>query len=205
MRVAAINTSGRGESVLKKGMFLAVLAMSAVGAMALAGAGSAAKPGSAATATPRAASSHAGVTVVRQVGLRNYAGPNCPGKGWNCTTATRVLQVATAGGTNSFVCSPSNAAVGTPTPTNCVINQIGGTSNTARCTQQSSDASVTQTCDITQSGAANYAYVNQNINQSDGSSQTGEQIATVTQGPASATNYAQISQAANQSSKITIG
>ena len=29
-------------------------------------------------------------TVVRQVGLNNYAGPNCPGVGWNCTTSTKV-------------------------------------------------------------------------------------------------------------------
>jgi uncharacterized repeat protein (TIGR01451 family) len=137
---------------------------------------------------------------VRQIGARNYAGPNCPGKGWNCTTATRVLQIASPGGSNSFVCSPS---FGTPTPTNCVIKQIGGSTNTARCTQQSSNADVAQTCDITQSGAANYAYVNQNINQSDGSGQLGKQTATVTQGPASVKNYVQVSQAVNQTSKVT--
>ena len=30
-----------------------------------------------------------------QRGAHNYAGPNCPGKGWTCTTAKRVLQIAT--------------------------------------------------------------------------------------------------------------
>jgi len=189
--------------VLKKFIFLAVLAFAAMGALSLAGAGAAAKPASA-SSTPRAANSHPGTSgLVRQVGFRNYAGPNCPGKGWNCTTATRVLQIASPGGSNSFVCSPSNVPVPAPTATNCVIKQIGGSTNTARCTQQSSNADVAQSCDITQSGAANYAYLNQNINQSDGSGQLGKQTASVIQGPASVTNYVQISQAVNQSSKVT--
>jgi hypothetical protein len=42
--------------------------------------------------------------VVVQRGLKNYAGPFCPGAGWNCTTATQVVQVAPAGGTNTFEC-----------------------------------------------------------------------------------------------------
>lgn len=42
--------------------------------------------------------------VVIQRGLKNYAGPFCPGAGWNCTTATRVVQVAERGGSNAFEC-----------------------------------------------------------------------------------------------------
>src|SRR5437867_9367794 len=79
---------GRGISV-RKAAFLAVLGMTALGAMALAGASSAAKPASG-SVVPRAAGSHVGARLVRQVGARNYAGPNCPGAGWNGTTATRV-------------------------------------------------------------------------------------------------------------------
>ena len=45
--------------------------------------------------------------VVIQRGHRNYAGPHCPGKGWNCTRATRVVQIATASGQNQFKCTPS--------------------------------------------------------------------------------------------------
>ena len=33
--------------------------------------------------------------VVIQRGARNYAGPQCPGKGWNCTRSQRVVQIAT--------------------------------------------------------------------------------------------------------------
>ena len=51
--------------------------------------------------------------VVVQRGHKNYAGPYCPGKGWNCTRATRVVQIATDSGQNSFVCTP--AAMGTGT------------------------------------------------------------------------------------------
>jgi uncharacterized repeat protein (TIGR01451 family) len=188
---------------VKKVSFLSVVALAAFGAMVLAGAGSAAKPTSAASA-PRAQSSWTAPGVVRQVGLRNYAGPNCPGKGWNCTTATRVVQVASAGGTNSFVCSPSSS--GTAPPTTCVINQIGGATNTARCTEQNSSSNVSLSCQITQTGtSANYAYVNQNINQTDNPTQIGTEKAVVTQGPASVTNFLQVGQAVNQSSKVASG
>jgi hypothetical protein len=43
-------------------------------------------------------------TVVTQRGLNNYAGPSCPGVGWNCTTATSVVQIAAPGGQNLVQC-----------------------------------------------------------------------------------------------------
>ena len=43
-------------------------------------------------------------TVLIQRGLKNYAGPRCPGATWNCTTATNVVQVAQPGGENRFEC-----------------------------------------------------------------------------------------------------
>jgi hypothetical protein len=42
--------------------------------------------------------------VIKQQGLLNYAGPNCPGLGWNCTLSTQVLQIALPGGTNIVEC-----------------------------------------------------------------------------------------------------
>src|SRR5258705_8684954 len=173
--------------------------MVAVGALAVAGAGSAAHTNSGGLATLRAANANVGATVVRQVGLRNYAGPNCPGRGWNCTTSTNVRQIATAGGTNVGVCTGGSVVVTGPSQ-DCNITQ-GGSSNTARCTEQSSTAGAAQSCTITQTGAANYAYVNQNINQIAGSTQLGTQTATVSQSGATVTNYLQLSQAANQSIK----
>jgi hypothetical protein len=53
-------------------------------------------------------------TTVIQRGLRNYAGPRCPGIGWNCTTATAVVQIATAGGTNMYEGNPEFFANGDP-------------------------------------------------------------------------------------------
>src|SRR5215213_6741936 len=58
--------------------------------------------------------------VVIQRGARNYAGPNCPGKGWNCTRSHKVVQIAAAAaarvragaGTRSFFAKPP------PPPTN---------------------------------------------------------------------------------------
>src|SRR5437868_2524434 len=189
-----LETRGEGNSVSKVS-FLAVVALAAFGAMVLAGAGSAAKP-TAAASTPRVQSTWTGPGVVRQVGLRNYAGPNCPGKGWNCTTSTRVLQVATAGGSNTVNCTAAA----------CEIHQTGTGTNTARCTQSSIFPSAAQSCIITQTGATNNAYVNQSINQSvpispAGTTQSGKQTVNITQGPASVLNYLQIQQNTNQSLK----
>ena len=176
-------------------MFLAVLAYAAMGALSLAGAGAAAKPASA-SSTPRAVGHPGANGLVRQVGLRNYAGPNCPGKGWNCTTATRVLQIATVGGSNSAACT----TILIP----CSITQ-SGTTNTARCTQSSGAVpTVTESCTINQTGATNYAFVTQSISQSIGLTQTGKQIANVTQSGGSVLNKLQLSQTGNQSTKTSL-
>jgi hypothetical protein len=50
--------------------------------------------------------------VVIQRGVRNYAGPRCPGKNWSCTSTTHpVVQVAAHGGKNTFRCSSARCAV----------------------------------------------------------------------------------------------
>jgi hypothetical protein len=71
--------------------------------------------------------------VVKQAGLKNYAGPSCPGIGWNCTTAALVVQVATPGGENGFQCSPSNVTGGLSNPPDeCIVVQVGP-NNQAHC------------------------------------------------------------------------
>lgn len=94
-------------------------------------------------------------SVVVQRGVRNYAGPRCPGKGWTCTTAKRVVQISTW--SNSFECT------GTMTPSNtCTIVQ-SSPQNNARCVQKMDAAIAVETCDITQTGTYNNAYVSQDI------------------------------------------
>jgi hypothetical protein len=182
------------------------LATIAAAAMALAGAGAAAGP----RAGQAVATGHvrtAGIAVVKQVGLRNYAGPNCPGQGWNCTSATRVLQISADGGQNKAECTPS---LGTGTEGSsgavqmCDIKQEGS-SNSARCVQRSTLAGAVQSCVILQTGANNRVFVQQSIDQSEGSSQAGQQIAKVSQGPGgsdtSASNDLKLSQDVKQMSK----
>ncbi|MFL5950712.1 MAG: hypothetical protein ACJ74M_03830 [Gaiellaceae bacterium] len=133
-------------------------------------------------------------TVVKQVGSNNYAGPDCPGPGWNCTTATQVVQISTEGadqrhtGSNQFVCAATN---------NCVIVQ-GGQNNHATCNESASTEPIAaMTCDITQTGAHNTAEINQHANQTVGPIQTAEQTANVDQ-DATEKNIVQIHQDAVQ-------
>ncbi len=80
--------------------------------------------------------------IVVQRGARNYAGPRCPGKHWNCTKARRVIQFSTADTTNLFACSPSYGTPAGPAPTptssppNCVIVQVNANgNNNAKCVE----------------------------------------------------------------------
>lgn len=102
--------------------------------------------------------------VVIQRGLKNYAGPHCPGPTWTCTTARRVVQLAPLAvgsanaGVNLFVCKPQGAGSNKATNT-CVIIQPGGASNSATCDIQSAALAgqISQACFITQGGASNKA------------------------------------------------
>jgi hypothetical protein len=165
--------------------------------MVLAGAGSAAKP--AAGASPaRVTGMHLSVGLVRQVGTRNYAGPNCPGAGWNCTTSTRVLQVATDGGQNVAQCT-DGTPVAAADSQSCVISQ-SGTNNTARCIEHMNAPTATQTCDVTQTGAKNKAVVEQMIVSTSTAVATGNQIATVKQISTGGSNDLNLSQKVDQNS-----
>ena len=105
--------------------------------------------------------------VVIQRGARNYAGSDCPGKGWSCTsTAHPVVQVASTGGRNSFTCSTAACAV-VQVSVSASAGLAGLPTNTARCVktgaltwQQISDiangrapARLNQRCSITQSSS----------------------------------------------------
>ena len=128
---------------------------------------------------------------------KNYAGPGCPGAGWNCVQATTpIVQVADAGGTNLFACGGLD----------CVVVQVAlsGGQNGAGCLRgdnQSNDQ--TQVCDITQANdgnenSTNAAAIAQNIQQSGGSAQTARQVARITQENTFGRNIAHINQVIGQ-------
>jgi hypothetical protein len=109
--------------------------------------------------------------VVIQRGAKNYAGPNCPGAAWNCTTAKKVVQISSRTSDddeNRYLCRRERGA-GTeskdPTPPeqSCVVVQPGGARNLATCEIRTSGTTtgptgpISQTCSITQGGAQNTA------------------------------------------------
>jgi len=124
---------------------------------------------------------------VIQRGAHNYAGPNCPGAGWNCTTSTRVLQISNqAGRSNQADCTGTSGVV-VDTTTDCEIVQSNNDgSNSATCNQSSSDGNVSQRCVIFQTstgGGQNTANIGQviNANVDDGSTQNVHQYVGVNQ------------------------
>jgi len=122
--------------------------------------------------------------VVVPRGLHNYAGPNCPGHGWTCTTAKRVLQIAaTTAATNTFVCSPTADATATP-PDGCVITQTSTTgTNSAVCQESSADPNANQSCQVSQDNTSgpNKVTITQAVNTGADSSQSPTQYAGVLQ------------------------
>ena len=142
--------------------------------------------------------------VVIQRGAHNYAGPSCPGKGWTCTTAKRVLQISTEGN-NSFVCTGGSSSG----PGQCTIFQFatGNASNDASCVEQSGDPNTDQSCRITQNSGggsgANNATIAQQVDTNDGSTQFAHQYGGVRQTSTSGRNTVQIDQDLNQKVKVT--
>jgi hypothetical protein len=114
--------------------------------------------------------------VVIQRGARNYAGPNCPGKRWSCTsTKHAVVQVAAASGKNTYSCTGSSCAViqlaAAPTAT-----------NTAKCIKTTG---LSQACTINQS------------------STTANNVAIVVQGQVAGAKMSGLSQTASYTAQIT--
>jgi hypothetical protein len=112
--------------------------------------------------------------VVIQRGARNYAGPNCPGRGWTCTsTAHPVVQVAPAGGKNDFQCSAARCAV-------VQTAEAPLTTNTAKCVKTTGTS---QSCSINQVSASanNLAIVYQSVVKTTGLTQSAVQTAQIVQ------------------------
>jgi hypothetical protein len=112
--------------------------------------------------------------LVIQRGARNYAGPNCPGKGWTCTSAAHpVVQVAAAGGKNTFQCSSGHCAV-------VQAADATATANVAKCVRTTG---ITQSCSISQtsSSADNLAIVYMSAVKTTGLTQDASQIAQIVQ------------------------
>jgi hypothetical protein len=152
--------------------------------------------------------------VVVQLGLKNYAGPNCPGAAWNCTTARKVVQLSPngvrdgGGGENRVVCTASTPKTSvtkgeTATTQSCVIVQSNGTGsrfrNSATCDlrAQRSEGVFTQTCTIEQSGFRNSAVARQAATMSAaGTAQDLSQIISVKQLSGTGGNTLETSQGA---------
>jgi hypothetical protein len=143
-----------------------------------------------------------------QVGAHNYVGDECPGSGWNCTTASVVVQISTSnliGAVNIAQCGGTQN--GTPTPGfgsagSCTIFQSTTTGlNQASCVETSSDPAAAEVCNITQlnSTGTNQAYANQLITQYQPSGlQDGTQEANVLQGNVAGANESLVIQTLGQ-------
>ena len=137
--------------------------------------------------------------VVIQRGVRNYAGPDCPGLGWNCTTATAVVQIAPAGGENKVDC-PQFRGGGTDDEVLVVQNANGGNNN-VRCYQESHDtpAAVLEfTFAQSNTTGNNFLDVDQRIFQDEGSSQTATTTANLTQETDLGDNHLHLNQTIKQ-------
>jgi hypothetical protein len=112
--------------------------------------------------------------VVIQRAARNYAGAHCPGKGWSCTSTKRaVVQVAAAGGKNTYSCTGSSCAV-------IQVAAVPTATNTAKCIKTTG---LSQTCTINQSStsANNVAIVLQTASKMSGLTQSATYSAQITQ------------------------
>jgi hypothetical protein len=177
---------------VKVGLFALVAVMAAIALVSSSGAAAGRATVTAASLSTREAASTYLVRLglnpdgfVIERGARNYAGPSCPGKGWTCTQATRVLQIATGASSvnQSETCSSDPNGVVTNEPGDCEIVQVsrGESSNYATCEQLSG---TTQKCVIFQTSASggNSATVIQTIGASaDDSEQNFTQAQDATQ------------------------
>jgi hypothetical protein len=140
--------------------------------------------------------------VVVQHGVWNYAGPTCPGIGWTCTTAKRVIQFSARASNNQFQCSPSNSFGGSANPPDqCEIVQVSTDgNNTARCYERSQTSGVSQSCVIFQTSTTgtNHLEVLQQVDVHGGASQDATQYAGTNQQSDSGRNDAHIQQQINE-------
>jgi hypothetical protein len=135
--------------------------------------------------------------AVWQESGRNYAGPSCPGIGWDCAPASvPIVQLAAPLGTNLFECSGPN----------CIAIQValGAGQNDADCERGDKHEDVAvQTCLITQMNTTgnNNAVINQSIEQK-GADVTARQVGRIEQMNGSGKNLAGFHQVITQSSQV---
>jgi hypothetical protein len=113
-----------------------------------------------------------------QRGIRNYAGAKCPGAGWSCTsTAHPVIQIASAGGSNTFQCTTANCAVVQVSAPAAKPNPNPGTAVCIKTTGLNQSCSISQTS----STANNLAIVYEKTAKMSGLTQTASATAQITQ------------------------
>jgi hypothetical protein len=138
--------------------------------------------------------------AICQEGLRNYAGPRCPGKNWTCARADRpIVQIADSGGTNLFHCTSGDCLV---------VQLVAAGQNTSACERSqevNSEAVALQECWIVQENTtgANAAGIAQHIQQTRRPTQRARQVARIDQDNATGSNIARIIQGIGQSSRTT--
>lgn len=149
-------------------------------------------------------------SVVVQQGRLNYAGPDCPGAEWNCTTANKVVQLAPANlpAANVVDCSPT-VSVTLLGIDECVIVQssvtslveTASTTNSATCDMEATGGDKQkQRCKITQHSKKgnNYAYVRVRTTQRGGSAQVATQETEITQMSETGHNTTKVTQTIHQ-------
>jgi hypothetical protein len=152
-------------------------------------------------------------SVVVQQGPLNYAGSECPGAEWNCTTASKVVQISspTSPGANIFDCLPAiDASI--PALNECLIVQSSLLSivdpppqNSATCSSEILDGPGKSKCKVKQQSKKgnNFAEVRARITQGGGgSSQSATQTGEITQSSEGGNNTAKISLTIQQTLNI---
>jgi streptogramin lyase len=133
--------------------------------------------------------------VVIQRGPRNYAGPRCPGKGWNCTRSQRVVQIATPAPVRGSAVTLGVSA-SKPPP-----------GNVAKCKKTTGSR---QSCVIVQDSTtppgdgsiSNLAQVQETISQS-GQTLEAQQDAQITQKSTTGSNTVQLDMKISQAATTT--
>jgi hypothetical protein len=119
--------------------------------------------------------------VVIQRGARNYAGPQCPGKGWNCTRSQRVVQIATPMRVRASVGVRTFLGSKPPPPTNVVkCSRTTGTNQSCSLALQDAPA-----------GTSNLAQVDETISHS-GQTLNASQDAQIMQRSVDGSNQVQL-------------
>jgi hypothetical protein len=144
---------------------------------------------------------------VVQRGQLNYAGPKCPGREWNCTKKTKVVQISSGRhGKNRLECGPGGTltdttTAGTRTITCVVIQTATSGKNHARCALDARGSSpVVLECRIEQTNVNgdNKARVKQRVVQRDGADQRATLNALVLQRNGSGDNRSDVDQTIDQ-------